>query len=82
MIDTDAFERLIEKLRGRVDEDAFEGLVDYYRHGEYGLALEHLCDELYENDQSIPADSVQLVREIGQSMGLQRRSFALLTGAD
>lgn len=79
MIDTDVFERLIEQLRGRVDAGAFEGLESYYRHGEYGLAIEHLCDELYEADQALPDDAVDLVREIGESMGLERRSFKLLT---
>jgi hypothetical protein len=70
VIDTDAFERLIEQLRGRVDAGAFES---YYRHGEYGLAIEYLGDELYEGG------AVDLVREIGESMGLERRSFKLLT---
>lgn len=79
MIDTDAFERLIERLRGRIDDDVLDGLESYYRHGEYGLGIEHLCDELYERDQVLPEEVVQLVSDLGDSMSLQRRSFKLLT---
>jgi hypothetical protein len=75
-------EGLIERLRGRIDDDTWDFMDSYRRHGEWGLAIETLCDRLSEAGKSIPVDEVEEVREIGNSMGLRRRSFLMLTEQD
>ena len=71
---------LIERLEGKIDADTWDFMDSYNRHGEYGLAIETLCDRLYEADIPLPVDEMDEIREIGNSMGLTRRSFLLLTG--
>lgn len=48
------------------------GEIRYFvDHGEYGLALETLCDVVEEEDRRLPPEVYDKVRKLGASMGME-----------
>ena len=45
---------------------------------EWGLALETLCDVLYENDYPVPARAYELIDESGRMMQLDEGKWQVL----
>ena len=43
--------------------------------GEYGVALEALCEILKEDHRPVPAEFVATLRELGRSMGMTAAIF-------
>jgi hypothetical protein len=49
--------------------------------GEWAVALENLCTQLYEYDIRVPIDSVKLMEEIGREVGVEERYWNILRRA-
>ncbi len=50
--------------------ESVANLHELVAHGEYGVALENLCEELYEWDIAVPADSLRQIVALGSGMGI------------
>jgi uncharacterized membrane protein YGL010W len=47
--------------------DVIAWVKDYIRHGEYGLAFDTLCDNLYEWDVPITLEEFKQIELVGQT---------------
>lgn len=50
----------------------------YINTGEWGLALEILCNVLYENEIPIPLRAYELLREVGTTLKLKSQNWEVL----
>jgi hypothetical protein len=66
-----AFPSLLEKCRAlglpRTDCDNVQSLVEAF---EPGVAVEILCDQLFEHDIVVPASILKDLARVGESMGI------------
>lgn len=60
MID-DALRRLLASLEARIDAAVTESVLEELDAGEPTIAVEWLCDPLFEDDVSITASEAQLL---------------------
>ena len=51
---------------------------DLISHGEYGVALELICTEVYEYDVPVTADTFRTIEQCGQRMQLDESSWSFL----
>jgi hypothetical protein len=58
---------------GRIDDT--ESLA---RAGEWGIAIENLCEQLYDAEVNVPADIVEEIRELATAMRLKERYWRML----
>lgn len=68
---------LIQQFRGRLDDEWLDDYQSTAEHGEWGLAFENLCEQLFEFDVSPDEQEFQTICEIGESMKIdpQRWNF-------
>lgn len=51
---------------------------DLIDHGEYGVALELVCTQLYEYDVPVPTETYRLIEQCGRIMQMNEASWAFL----
>ena len=51
---------------------------DNIEHNECGLALENLCENLYEFSCPVPQKAFDLIQECGTSMGIDSKYWEML----
>jgi hypothetical protein len=61
-----------------LSEDQRRDIRTFIDVGEWALAVETLCDLLYEDELPVPARAYALLQEIGDLMGLEPRTWELL----
>lgn len=70
MSNVELFEQLLVGLKAKVDPEKVETFEHFYRNGEYGLAVEVLCEQLVESGESVPPAEAKLLDELARSMKL------------
>lgn len=50
----------------------------FLKHGEYGVAFELICDQLYENDAILTSEHISEAQEIAELMELDEASWGFL----
>jgi hypothetical protein len=73
-------ERVIEQCRtfDRVDDDVLIGCLEFNAAGEYRLALEELCRELYEHDVVVPLAIYETIVTLGVAMKVKADEWEIL----
>ena len=68
---------LIQRFRGRLDDEWLDDYQSTAEHGEWGVAFENLCDQLFEFDIFLSEQEFQIICEVGESMKInpQRWNF-------
>lgn len=59
-----------------------ENVTELIDAGEFGVALETLCTQLYEVDAVVSERTFQRLESIGSSMGMSAKTWAMLKPAD
>lgn len=54
---------------------------DLIEHGEMGVALENLCQYLYEYDVALRLEDLEVIRAITDAMKMPRSTWEVLEGA-
>ena len=65
--------RALDSCRGLVEDDRLQGDRELTRAGEPGIALENLCEQLFDNDSVVPDDLVDELAKLGTAMGLDEK---------
>tara|TARA_B100000700_G_C14802104_1_gene741100 strand:+ start:394 stop:648 length:255 start_codon:yes stop_codon:yes gene_type:complete len=62
---------------GLADSD-IENAKSFLKHGEYGVAFELICEQLYENDALLTEEQISVAQEIAVMMELDDNSWSFL----
>lgn len=58
-----------QALVGRMDQDVVDDALEYIDFNELRLAVETLCDQIYEYDVQITTSELEQLREIARETG-------------
>jgi len=61
---------IIDSIGGKILSEQTQNMRELTAAGEPGIALEILCDTLDDDSIAITADTLSLIRIIGQAMGM------------
>ncbi len=78
----DSLRQLVDLFVGKLPSEQIEFLREDITAGEYLIALDHLCSQLYEFDISVPSSSILIMEKLGRKMGLDPSYWENLTIAD
>jgi hypothetical protein len=70
---------IVHTLSGRLSPTDSENIISLVRAGEWGVALENLCTQLYEYDIDVPVETYQDIASVGEAMGIEPRYWENLT---
>ncbi len=59
-------------------EDEIDKVEQLVQVGEWRIALENLCTQLYEYDVKLPKDVLTTTTEIGREVGVDERYWSVL----
>lgn len=59
-------------------QDEIERIEELVQVGEFAIALENLCSQLYEFDVALPDDTVAAIAALGTSVGVEDRYWKML----
>ncbi len=62
--------RVISALRQLLPDEDIRSVEELTRSREWGIALENLCDQLYEFGASVPSSILAEIGSLGAEMGL------------
>jgi len=76
----DRTQAVIRRCRalGAIPNDRIEGTESLARAGEWGIAIENLCEQLYDAEVNVPADIVDEIKELVAAMTLKERYWRML----
>lgn len=60
---------LLEQLDALPKKDKI-AVLEYLEHSEWGVALEHLCATISEENIPIPGNVVDLIKDVSQQMDI------------
>lgn len=69
-----------QHLREVVEPDRLADMKDLVRHGEYGIAVENLCENLYDATQPLEGSWVTALEEIVERLGLDEHYRGIVRG--
>lgn len=61
-----------------LDQDEIERIEELVQVGEFAVALENLCSQLYEFDVAVGDDTVAAITAVGTSVGVEDRYWKVL----
>jgi hypothetical protein len=67
-----------ERLAGRVPAEILDEFLDYVHVGEPKLAVEALCDALYDAEIPLLSADVEAIQAAGVELGITRRSLSCI----
>jgi hypothetical protein len=73
------FHLVMDSLLG-FPEDEIDKVEQLVQVGEWRVALENLCSQLYEYDVILSPDLLTAVSEIGREVGVDERYWSVLSG--
>jgi hypothetical protein len=59
-------------------EDDIESVEELVQAGEWTVALENLCTQLYEYDANVPEETLAMIEELGRDVGVPDRYWKML----
>ena len=63
---------------GRLDDSVLESAIEYVDFNEWGLALEMLCDQLYEFEVHIQESELREIETLADEMHLDPKRVVVL----
>jgi hypothetical protein len=69
---------LISEYGDSLPSERKDSIVELIQVSEYGIAFENLCSELYEYDVKVSRESLVLISEIGNKMGISSDCWSML----
>jgi ferritin-like protein len=70
--------QVLAELKGRLREEDYTEAVEEVNAGEEGLALEVICEQLYEYEIRIPRTVYAKLQDIGTKMGMAPAAWEIL----
>jgi hypothetical protein len=61
-----------------LDQDEIERIEELVQVGEFGIALENLCTQLYEYDISVGEETAAAIASVGDTVSVEDRYWKLL----
>jgi hypothetical protein len=77
------FHVIMDSIVGLPTKD-IEGVEELVQVGEWVVALENLCTQLYEYDIDLPTETLKLIEVLGRDIGMAARYWRVLapTGSE
>jgi hypothetical protein len=69
---------LLREFDGKLKDNIHEDIRDLIVHGEWGIALENLCQQLYEYDVAVPPNSLTEIKKLTEQMQLPSKTWSFL----
>ncbi|MDD7912010.1 MafI family immunity protein [Pseudovibrio exalbescens] len=69
---------LIQRFRGRLADELLDDYQSTAEHGEWGVAFENLCEQLFEFDVFPSEQEFQNICELGESMKIDPQKWCFL----
>lgn len=69
---------IISQFRGRLADEWVDEYILLAEHNECGIALENLCDQLFEFDVVPTREELQEIKSLAGCLGIERKSIHLL----
>ncbi|WHY03236.1 MafI family immunity protein [Neobacillus sp. DY30] len=60
---------IVQQVDGLPKKDCVN-VLEYLEHSEWGVALEHLCATIYEENIYIPVSVLEQIKEVSIQMGI------------
>jgi hypothetical protein len=70
--------RLLQQFEDKLSADILADNRDLVVHREWGVALENLCEQLYEFDVIVNSDSLEEIKELTREMRLPSKTWQFL----
>lgn len=70
--------RIVRTLNERLPEEDVDHILEFLEVGEWGLAFETLCTQLYEYDIAVPAPILAELADLGKAMKLDPELWEIL----
>lgn len=61
-----------------LDQQEIERVEELVQVGEFAIALENLCTQLYEYDASIDSDTATAIAQLARRVGIEDRYWKML----
>ena len=71
------FHLILDEIVG-LNEEEIERVEELVQVGEFAVALENLCTQLYEYDVALGADTITAIAAVGTSVGVEDRYWNML----
>lgn len=69
---------ILEAIREILTPGQLETAEELVRAGEPGIALEIVCENLYEDDLAIAAGTLELMAKVSREMGIDPKYWEML----
>lgn len=69
---------ILEKSKCSLRDSDIKNASDFIVHGEYGVAFELICEQLYENDAVIEKELLNQIQDAACAMELKDASWEFL----
>ena len=81
-VDLSRFWLLYESLSSRVSASTMEFFEELFTNDECALAVEVLCDQLYDAGLTLEPEESAAVQQLGHEWGVDTKALRLLTGGN
>jgi hypothetical protein len=71
------FHRILDEIAG-LDQREIERIEDLVQVGEFTVALENLCTQLYEYDVAVSDRTAIAIAAVGRTIGVEDRYWKML----
>lgn len=69
---------VLEQLKGLLRDEDHKSATEENAAGEWGIAFETICAQLYEFEIRIPRDAYMRIQTIGATMGMSTATWQML----
>ena len=69
---------LITRLTNTLDDVDIEYATELVHAGEYGVSLEFICEQLYENEYTITMDIYRIIVDLCMTMNIPKQHYEML----
>lgn len=68
---------LTEQINSLPEKDK-KNVVEFVEHGEWGIALDTLCNQIYEHDLKITKTTYDEIEAVGKMMNMNESTWSFL----
>ena len=78
---SEQMKKLLKNASYGLSESDIKNTMDFINHGEFGIAFELVCDQLFENEAPISTELLNEIQYIGTTMNFDEQTWAFLKNA-
>jgi hypothetical protein len=71
--------QLLSRFKSRLPVATHKDVEELITHGEGGIALENLCQQLFEYDLTVSSDELTEIKVLTERMGLSAKTWSFLS---